>query len=108
MPSEKPASPSTRTLYLSLPCIFLTATDKIEGAFSAAKEKGSHALGRTEDHTKREPSFSSPGTLHACFRDLLCVYSLQFRHRLALGTEGGDIGSLLISTSTDSDGKALI
>ena len=51
-PSEKPASPSTSALYLSLPCIFLTATDKIEGAFSAVKEKGSHALGKTEGHAK--------------------------------------------------------
>ena len=28
------------------------ATDKVEGAFSAVKDKGSHALGKTEGHAK--------------------------------------------------------
>ena len=28
------------------------AADKVEGAFSAVKEKGSHALGKTEGHAK--------------------------------------------------------
>ena len=77
--------PSTSALYLSLPCnISLPWTLSRAPSALPGRRAATHWQDSGLRTMPKESPLSAALTLHARFRILLCVYSLQFRRRLAL------------------------